>query len=126
MLNTDMREYYVPVITSYTDGYGQTHMKEDYSNPNARIFMAVYPTDYETQRNMGWETASFIGMTQTLTYGPIILNLITGETGMVKLGVGSILRGPSPLKDWSDAKFQVIAIVSLGRYYQVFLSEVLE
>lgn len=126
MLNTDMREYFIPVYTSYTDGYGQTHWQEDLSNPAARIFMAVYPTDYETQQNFGWNAASFIGLTQNLMYGPILNNAVTGEMVMKKLAIGTRMRGPSPLKDWDTALFEVISILSLGRYYQVFLREVLE
>lgn len=126
MLNTDMREYFIPIYTSYTDGYGQTHYEEDLSNPAARFLMAVYPTNYETQQNFGWNAASFIGMTQKLDYGPVLNNAITGEMVMKKLSIGDRLRGPSPLKDWDAAKFEVIAILSLGRYYQVFLREVIE
>lgn len=122
MIQTDMKEYHVPVITTTTDGYGQTNVEEDWDSPAGVIMMALYPTDYETQSNYGWNLATFVGLTQSITYGPVV----DGNAGNLvykKLASGSILKGGTPLNDWEDDKFEVISILKLGRYYQVFMRE---
>lgn len=122
MIQTDMREYHVPITSAYTDGYGQTHIVENWEDPAGVVVMALYPTDYETQSNYGWNLATFVGLTQKITIGPF-KDELTGELYYNKIGSGTILRGGSPLQDWEDDKFEVISILKLGRYYQVFMRE---
>lgn len=120
MINTDMREYHIPVSTTYKDGYGQTITTTDWENPAGSVMLAVYPTDYETQNNYGWNLANFVGLTKKITYGPIWWD---GVQSYFDLAPGAIFRGPSPLLNGEDGYFKVIQILKLGRYYQVFLSE---
>lgn len=122
MLSTDMREYHVPVTTTYTDAYGQTHVEESWDSPAGLIMMALYPTAYETQSNANWSLANFVGLTQSITYGPII-SPSTGNLIEKKLESGSRIRGGTPLNDWEDDTFEVVSILKMGRYYQVFLRE---
>lgn len=122
MIQTDMREYHVPLTKTYTDGYGQTHIEADWDNPAGVIRMALYPTSYETQSNYNWSLANFVGLTQSITYGPI-LNASTGMYEYKKIGSGAKLRGGTPLNDWEDDEFEVVSILKLGRYYQVFMRE---
>lgn len=121
MINTHMREYHIPVMSTYTDGYGQTHTTTDWGSPAGVVMMAVYPTDYETQSNYGWNLATFVGLAKNITYGPIWWQ---GEQSYADLKPGVVFRGPSPLQNGEDGYFKVIQILKLGRYYQVFLSEV--
>lgn len=122
MIQTDMREYRVPVVTTYTDGYGQTHVEESWDSPAGTIMMALYPTSYETQSNYNWNLANFVGLTQSITYGPVV-DGSTNELVYKKLTSGMIMRGGTPLNDWEEDKFEVISILKMGRYYQVFLRE---
>lgn len=122
MIQTDMREYHVPVQSSYTDDYGQTQVVEDWDNPAGVIMMAIYPTSYETQSNYNWNLANFVGLTQSITIGPFE-DPYSGNVYYSKIGSGSILRGGTPLNDWEEDKFEVISILKMGRYYQVFMRE---
>lgn len=123
MINTHMKEYHIPVTVSYTDGYGQTITEVSWDDPAGTVLMAVYPTDYETQQNYGWNLSSFVGLAQNITYGPIWWQ---GQQFYQDLAPGIIFKGPSPLKDGKDGYFKVVQILKLGRYYQVFLSETQE
>ena len=122
MINTDMKEYYVPVTVTYKDAYGQTHVEESWDSPEGLIMMALYPTDYETQSNYNWSLANFVGLTQDITYGPIV-DPSSGYLIKKKLEKGSRLKGGTPLNDWEEDTFEVVSILKMGRYYQVYLRE---
>lgn len=122
MINTDMLPYVTPRTVKKTDGYGQTLQYEDWINPAGTIMMAVYATDYDTQRTGAWEGAAFVGLTQNITYGPYV-DGVTGETKMGTLVPGSILKGETPLNLGGEDKFEVISISRRGRYFQVFMQE---
>jgi hypothetical protein len=120
MINTDMREYHIPVTVSYKDGYGQTITDVSWDDPAGTVMMAVYPTDYETQSNYGWNLATFVGLAKNITYGPFWWQ---GEQKYADLAPNIIFKGPSPLNNGNDSYFKVVQILKLGRYYQIFLSE---
>lgn len=122
MINTDMLPYMIPRTGTTTNGYGQTITKEDWVNLAGTVMMAVYATDYDTQRTGAWEGAAFVGLTQDLSYGPYV-DITTGETKMGTLAPGIILAGETPLNIGGIDRFQVISISRRGRYYQVFLQE---
>jgi hypothetical protein len=122
MINTDMMPYKIPRTVTTTDGYGQTFTQEDWVNPAGTVMMAVYATDYDTQRTGAWEGAAFVGLTQNITYGPY-LDSKTGEMVMGTLAPDIILAGETPLNIGGTDRFQVISISRRGRYYQVFMQE---
>jgi hypothetical protein len=122
MINTDMLPYKIPRTVKKTDGYGQTITYEDWVNPAGVVMMAVYATDYDTQRTGAWEGAAFVGLTQDITYGPYE-DGVTGDIIMGTLKPDDILQGETPLNLGGQDKFQVISISRRGRYFQVFMQE---
>lgn len=122
MINTDMLPYTIPRLTKKTDGYGQTITYEDWANPAGVVMMAVYATDYDTQRTGAWEGAAFVGLTQDLTYGPY--EDVNGNIVMGTLKPKDTLAGETPLDLGGQDKFEVISISRRGRYFQVFMQEV--
>lgn len=121
MINTDMLPYKIPKTVTMKDGYGQTITYEDYINPAGIIMMAVYATDYDTQRTGAWEGAAFVGLTQSLEYGPY-----ENENGQMVMGTlkpQMKMTGTTPLNLGGENKFEVISISRRGRYFQVFMQE---
>lgn len=122
MINTDMLPYTIPRTVKKTDAYGQILQYEDWIIPAGTVMMAVYATDYDTQRTGAWEGAAFVGLTQNITYGPYE-DGTTGEIVMGTLEPGSVLKGETPLNLGGEDKFEVISISRRGRYFQVFMQE---
>lgn len=121
MINNDMAEYRIPRILE--DPFNGNEILW-FGEPIGTIEMAVYATDYSTQRNAAWKGAAFVGLTQDLTYATVTDD-ITGETEEYEIKKGTYLIGETPLNKNEQTRMEVMSIATRGRYYQVFLQETL-
>ncbi len=114
MITTDMLEYGVPKIAGDAIQW--------WGDPIGTVSMAVYPTSSSIQRNLNWTTATYVGLTQDLSY-LTETNPETGEEIVYEIEAGSLLRGYIPVTGKEDSHLEVLSISVRGRFYQVFLKE---
>ena len=114
MITADMMEYKIPKVAG--------DMIQWWGEPMGTVEMAVYATSTSIQKNLNWSTATYVGLTQDLTYyhyeDPDL-----GETYTYSLEKGSLLHGYVPVDGKEDTHLEVLSITTRGRYYQVFLKE---
>ena len=85
-----------------TDGYGSPSINQN--TPSGTIKIAWYITDVDTQANILFAAATFIGLTKDKT-----------------VKVGDYIGGKN--SDLTDKILQVTFVLSTGRYVQVYAKE---
>ena len=106
MIATDMKYY--DIYTTASDGYGQTN--PDFENAIGKVKMAVYITDFNTQRNTVFGASQFVGLTTDSSL------LSIGQ--YVGIAAENYLHSPIGYK-----AAEITYIYRKGRYHQVFLKE---
>lgn len=111
MIITDMKKY--KVFGSSANSYGQTVPS---SVSLGELTMAVYITDFDTQRNAAFSSSAYVGLTEDLTY-------VEDSNGTkYSLNIGHYVVGELDDQFNNKRLLQVNAIYHKGRYYQVFMS----
>ena len=85
-----------------TDGYGSPSI--DQNTPSGTIKIAWYITDVDTQENVLFGAATFVGLTKDTT-----------------VKVGDYIGGKK--SEFTDKILQVTCVLKLGRYVQVYAKE---